>query len=402
MNILALNCGSTSLKFRVASLTDAAKNDQHQLASGVVDSIGPGAHLEFHAETGAHLLEQRPLESLGDAAIAVLDWLEAAHVPSLDAVGHRVVHGGAAFQGPVRITADTIEQLDRLSELAPLHNGPAMQAIRSVDALIGNIPSVATFDTTFHAHMPERAALYALPLDLMRRHAIRRYGFHGLAHRSMLYRYASLAAKTTAEVSIITLQLGGGCSIAAIERGSSIDTSMGFTPLEGLMMGTRSGDLDPSLPAYIAEHEGLTPDWVDDLLNRDSGLKGVSGRSGDVRELLRAESEGDERSTLALDMFCYRIRKAIGAYLAALGGAQAIVFGGGIGEHSATIRERICRGMKWSGVALDADRNNAATGEARISADISRVALWVIPSDEESVILSDTYSCVSGSEGPVR
>jgi acetate kinase len=395
MNILALNCGSTSLKFRVASISGEMPGEQQRLAYGAIESVGPTAQLDLHAESGVELLEQRPIANLGSAATAVLDWLKSVHAPTLDAVGHRVVHGGAVFQSPVRITAGTIEQLERLSELAPLHNGPAMQAIRAVETAVGDIPSVATFDTTFHAQMPEKAALYALPLDLMRRHAIRRYGFHGLAHRSLLNRYASLVAKPISAVSIVTLQLGGGCSIAAIEHGRSIDTSMGFTPLEGLMMGTRSGDLDPSLPEYIAQHESLRAEQVDDLLNRGSGLKGVSGRSADVRELLLAEAEGHTPSALALDMFCYRVRKAIGAYLAALGGAEAIVFGGGIGEHAVTLRERICQGMDWCGVALDADRNSAATGAARISASYSRVDVWVIPSDEESIILSDTYSCLS-------
>jgi acetate kinase len=398
MNILALNCGSTSLKFRFASVNSGTTGDlQRQLAYGSVSNIGPSAHLEFDAANGERLSRQDSITTVAGAATNVLDWLNTVGVPSVDAIGHRVVHGGDVFQGPARITIPTIEQLARLSELAPLHNGPAVQAIRAVNAALGDVPAVATFDTTFHANMPEIAALYALPLDLMRRHTIRRYGFHGLAHRSMLDRYASVVSRPASDVRIITLQLGGGCSIAAIERGRSIDTSMGFTPLEGLMMGTRSGDLDPSLPAYIAEHEGISDAEVDALLNHRSGLKGVSDLSDDVRELLRAEAEGHAQSALALDMFCYRIRKEIGAYLAGLGGAEAVIFGGGIGEHAAPIRERACTGMEWCGIKLDPKRNAGIVGEGRISFDDSAVAVWVIRSDEESAIISDTYSCLIGN-----
>jgi acetate kinase len=295
----------------------------------------------------------------------------------------------------VRIDSETIKQIGQLEELAPLHNAPAIRALRAVEAALGkDVPSVAVFDTTFHRTMPARAALYALPLPLMQRHGIRRYGFHGLAHRSMMQRYAELEHLPLSAVRLITIQLGGGCSVCAIDQGRSVDTSMGFTPLEGLMMGTRSGDLDPSLPAFLGSHEDMSAEAVERLLNSESGLLGVSGHSDDVRGLLKAEKDGDERSGLALEIFCYRVRKTIGAYLAILGGTAAVVFGGGIGEHQPPIRDRICEGFGWCGLRLDSTRNTAASGETLISTDDSRIAVYVIPSDEESIIIDDTAECL--------
>ena len=401
MNILAINCGSTSLKFRLVSSGEGANVDrQRRIASGTVNSIGPSAQIDFSAETGTELRETRELEGLGAAVQLALRWLQSSVLRNdirIDAVGHRIVHGGADFRGPVRIDATTIGKLEALEELAPLHNAPALEAVRAVIAVLSEgVPAVATFDTTFHLTMPSRAALYALPLDLMQRHGIRRYGFHGLAHRSMVNRYAALTEQPLDRVRLVTLQLGGGCSITAVDGGHSVDTSMGFTPLEGLMMATRSGDLDPSLPAFLAARERLTAEQVDHVLNSGSGLLGVSGRSEDVRELLHAETGGDARSALAVEMFCYRVRKAIGAYLAALGGAESVVFGGGIGEHSPVLRARICEGLDWCGLTLDPARNSGATGgEARVSADGASVYAYVIPSDEESIIVSDTAECLS-------
>jgi len=396
MNVLAINCGSTSLKFRLVDVDpEFPDSGQKQIAAGVVNEVGPQSEVNFSDES-AQLQERRPLDGIGEAVRLALDWLSRAVLKGtvqIEAVGHRVVHSGAKFSGPTRIDATTLREIEALEELAPLHNAPALQAIHAVGQALGEaVPAVASFDTTFHWAMPQRAN-YALPLELMHKHGVRRYGFHGLAHRSMVQRYALLAARPAEGTRLVTLQLGGGCSITAVDGGRSVDTSMGFTPLEGLMMATRSGDLDPSLPAFLASREHASEQEIERLLNRRSGLLGVSGRSDDVRVLLRAESEGDSRSALALDMFCYRVRKAIGAYFAVLGGADAVIFGGGIGEHQPVLRGRICEGLEFCGLLLDPARNAAAVrGEARISAEQSSTQVWVIPSDEESIIISDAVS----------
>jgi acetate kinase len=406
MNVLALNCGSSSLKFRLATV-DGDADEQRQIAAGSVGGIGGDATLDFRAAGGEALQQQRSVADEVAAVQAVLDWLK--QLPggagrSIDASGHRIVHGGEQFRGPTVIDAAAMQAIERLSELAPLHNGPAVAALRAVNAALGpQVPAVATFDTAFHQTLPPRAALYALPLDLMQRHGIRRYGFHGLAHRWMAEHFAAVAGQRAERAKLITLQLGSGCSIAAIDGGRSIDTTMGFTPLEGLMMGTRSGDLDPALPAFLAEKEGIDDAAVERLLNTQSGLLGVSGRSADIRPLLQAEAAGDERAALAIEMFCYRARKGIGAYLAALGGADAVVFGGGIGEHAAPIRACICAGLEWCGLRLDPARNTAAIGvEGRISADGAALAAYVIPVDEERLILRDTLACLSGRQAGMR
>jgi acetate kinase len=290
-----------------------------------------------------------------------------------------------------------IKAIEEVSSLAPLHNAPGLQAIRAVRESLGEaVPMVATFDTAFFADLPRRASQYAIPRDVAERHKIRRYGFHGLAHRFMFERYAALSGRPPKDVRIITLQLGAGCSAAAIAGGAPIDTSMGFTPLEGLVMATRSGDIDPSLPGFLADAEGTPIGEVELLLNRQSGLLGLSGLSSDMRDLLAAERDGDSHSALAVEVFCYRARKYIGAYLAALGGAQAVAFGGGIGENSATIRRRICEGIDWCGLRLDDQRNEATMGaEAAIHADDSAIHAYVIPVDEAAMIARDVEACLS-------
>jgi acetate kinase len=278
--------------------------------------------------------------------------------------------------------------------MAPLHNGPALAAIRAAREALGPaVPMVATFDTTFHRRMPEKAARYALQPELAERHGAFRYGFHGLAHRYMAERHAEITSSP--EARLITLQLGNGCSATAISAGRSVDTSMGLTPLEGLMMGTRSGDVDPSLPSYLAHREGVEVAEVVGWLNKRSGLLGVSGTSRDMRELLRARDRGDGRAALAVEMFCYRAKKQVGAYLAALGRADAVVFAGGIGERAPEVRAEICSGMEWCGLTLDLERNTRAVGvEARISADSSPVEIYVIPVDEATIIARDTVDCL--------
>ena len=397
MNVLAVNCGSSTLKFQLIEMEGA-----RTLARGIIERISGPAAIEFSAEGGQVLQEAAPVADHGEATRRVIEWLGRVGFASqkgIDAAGHRVVHGGDRFMEPTLIDDKVVEAIESLGELAPLHNGPSLSAIRTARVALGpNVPMVATFDTTFHRVMPERASRYAIPVDLAKRHRIQRYGFHGLAHRYMTERYAEVTSTPVERTKLITLQLGAGCSATAVEGGRSVDTSMGFTPLEGLIMGTRSGDVDPSLAGFLARKEGVPIEEAEGWLNTQSGLLGVSGRSPDMRVLLEAEARGDARAALAVEMFCYRARKYIGAYLAVLGGADAIVFGGGIGENAPQVRSRICDGMEWYGLILDEDRNKAAVGqEAQISSDGSRLRVYVIPVDEASIIGRDTLSCLSRS-----
>ena len=400
MRVLVINCGSSTLKFELTEVLNEAPHSRGQrLASGVIDSIGGQATIELRAEGREVLQEVAYLTDHGGATRRVLGWMDAvglAGTGGLDAVGHRIVHGGDRFVRPTIIDGQVLEAIEALSDLAPLHNEPSLNAIRAAREALGrDVPMVAVFDTAFHRTMPERASGYAIPPALAEKHGIRRYGFHGIAHQYMTERYAAIAGTTPDRVKLITLQLGNGCSATAVENGRSLDTSMGFTPLEGLMMGTRSGDVDPSLAGFLARKEEVGFEEVEGWLNRRSGLLGVSGRSSDMRKLLEAEMEGDGRAALAVDMFCYRVRKQIGAYLAALGGAEAVIFGGGIGENAAAVRARICAGMAWCGLILDPERNAAALGsEARISADGAAVHAYVTPVDEAVIIASETTRCL--------
>ena len=396
MNVLAINCGSSTLKFRLLAVGEG----ERRLVGGIVKRIGADSALSIEADEVEP--SESPIEAAdhAEATARVLAWVDGRgllRAGGIDAVGHRVVHGGERFREPTVIDDDVVAGIDALSSLAPLHNRPALAAIRAVERVLGGgVPAVATFDTAFHRTLPERAGRYAIDAQLAERHDIRRYGFHGLAHRFMSERFAALAGRPVEDVTLVTLQLGNGCSATAIERGRSVDTSMGFTPLEGLMMGTRSGDVDPSLAGFLAERESVAVAEAESWLNRRSGLLGVSGRSGDMRELLEAERASDARAALAVDMYCYRVRKYVGAYLAALGGADAVVFGGGIGENAVAVRERVCAGMEWCGLVLDGALNAAARGiEAPIHARGSRIEAHVIPVDEEIVIARDAAACLT-------
>lgn len=393
MKVLVVNCGSSTLKFR---FLEVEADSIEALASGAVERIGGRAALEFTG-SGSDLRTEADAADHSQAARLMFRWLdETGLAGQVEAVGHRVVHGGDRFWAPALIDAKVVAAIEELTDLAPLHNGPTLQAIHSARRELGrDIPMVAVFDTAFHRTLPERAALYPLPLELSERRRVRRYGFHGLAHRYMTERYAELAGRPLDRVKLVTLQLGQGCSATAVDGGRSVDTSMGFTPLEGLMMGARSGDLDPSLVGYLTRQEDVNVEEVETWLNTRSGLLGVSGRSADVRDLLKAEADGDHRAALALEMFCYRVRKQVGAYLAALDGAEAVVFGGGIGENSPEVRSRVCEGLAWSGLTLDANLNRAAEGsEARISTQDSRLHAYVIPVDEAMIIARDTVECL--------
>jgi acetate kinase len=410
MNILVLNSGSSTIKFQLitTSLDLIEKEADRRLARGTIERIGGEAVLSLQAEGG---VARRSTASLPDVRAAVdfiVRWASSAEsgvqevngMADVHAVGHRVVHGGERFTRSALITDEVLRGIEECIDLAPLHNPANIKGILAARELFGaGLPQVAVFDTAFHQTLPELAYLYALPYQLYRRHRVRRYGFHGTSHRYVAYRYRQMRGLKREETNIITLHLGNGCSAAAIQAGNSIDTSMGLTPLEGLVMGTRSGDLDPAIVDFITVKEGMSAREADGLLNKQSGLLGISGLTHDMRELLDEERENnDRRARLAIQIFCYRARKYIGAYLAAMGGADAIVFTGGIGENSADVRSRICEGLRWMGLELNAERNHSQVGgrEGMISEDESRVLAYVIPTDEELLIARDTVRCVSG------
>jgi len=411
MNVLVLNCGSSSVKFQLIT-TDLELIQQgadKRLAHGLVERIGGAGIITFTAEGQAPKRFAEPIRDTRAAVDMVLRWAvseesgiaEVGSVADIHAVGHRVVHGGEQFTSSALITDAVLRGIEDCIELAPLHNPANIQGILAARAALGiAVPQVAVFDTAFHQTLPEHAFLYALPYQLYRRHRIRRYGFHGTSHRYVAYRYRTLQGIARDATNIITLHLGNGCSIAAIKGGNSIDTSMGFTPLEGLVMGTRSGDLDASIVDLIATKEGLSSREVESLLNKQSGLLGISGLTDDMRELIaEAHEHDDRRARLAIEIFCYRARKYIGSYLAAMNGAEAIVFTGGIGENSAEIRARICDELAWLGIRLDAElnTNHGAAKHGQISAGDSRVAVFVIPTNEELLIARDTVRVVSGA-----
>jgi len=410
VQILVLNVGSSTLKFQLVR-TDAermAANADERLARGQIERIGGEAVLTLRAGAGGLVRSAAPLRSHAAAVDHVLRWLTGADsgaglaaIGDIGAVGHRVVHGGEHFTRSTLIDDDTLRELEGLFELAPLHNPHNLRGIRAARAALGpGVPQVAAFDTAFHHTMPEHAYLYALPYQYYRRYRVRRYGFHGTSHRYVAHRYRQLTGRSRENTRIVTLHLGNGCSACAIAGGESIDTSMGFTPLEGLAMGTRSGDLDPAILDYVAGKEGLSLPQMEAVLNTQSGLLGLSGLTADMRELLAEAAEHDDRrARLAIDVFCYRARKYVGAYLAALGGADAVVFTGGIGENAAEVRAAIAAGLEWFGAEIDPERNAAAGGrEGRIDREGGRLELWVIPTDEELLIARDTYRVVHGIE----
>ena len=399
MRILSINCGSSTLKFDYFHFSDKPNGINRRIAHGIAAGIGVGGAISFTSSADVQIIKKIRLIDHSDATEKVM-YLMAQNglttTKKLNAVGHRVVHGGDRFVEPTLIDDDVIKAIENVSSLAPLHNEPSLITIKALrKGMIVDVPHVAVFDTAFHSSLPERAWRYAIPQKLADKHGIRRYGFHGLAHRYMSERYAAIAKKPAESLKLITLQLGNGCSAAAIEGGRPIDTSMGFTPLEGLVMGTRSGDIDPSLVNYIARCEKISTQEVEDLLNKKSGLLGISGKWRDMRELLRDEAKGIAAAALAIDIFCYRARKYVGAYLAALGGANAIIFGGGIGENAPSVRSRILSGMEWCSLKLDEKHNEEAIRVERcISARDSDIKAYVIPVDEASIIARDTMELI--------
>ncbi len=403
MLVLVINSGSSSIKFRLVEVLEeptGVLTTRPALLQGAVKGIGSVASFEVTGQDGQRSTAALEIEDHAQALRVLLDRL-ADSFGKIEAVGHRVVHGGDQYVEPALITEQVEAGIDALSELAPLHNPACLAGIRGARAVLGpSRPMVAVFDTAFHQTMPEVAKRYALPTELADRYRIRRYGFHGIAHASLANGYAACTGNPLEQTRLITLQLGNGCSMAAIAQGRSVETSMGFTPLEGLVMGTRSGDVDASIVSFLSEREKVEAAEVERWLNERSGLLGLSGRSNDMRELLRlVEQEQDKRAEFAIDLFCHRVRKYLGAYLAVLGGADAIVFGGGIGENAPDIRERICQNMEWCGLRLNRDRNRATVGlapgcAAQISADESQPTAYVVAADEESWIAKETVRCV--------
>jgi acetate kinase len=413
MNILVLNVGSSTLKFQLTATDhDAiAENRDRRLARGQIERIGGEAILTLSGAGGRNVKTTARVRDHAAAVEYIVGWMtsDASGVPissvaEIEAVGHRVVHGGERFSQSTRVDDELWHELEDLIDLAPLHNPHNLRGIVAARGVLGpGVPQVAVFDTAFHHSLGETAYLYAIPYQLYRRYRVRRYGFHGTSHRYIAFRYRQLTGRTREATKIITLHLGNGASACAIVAGSSVDTSMGFTPLEGLVMGTRSGDLDPAILDFVSGKEGLSLNDMDSMLNKQSGLLGISGITADMRELLAEEAESnDRRARLAIDLFAYRVKKYIGAYLAAMNGADAIVFAGGIGENAAEVRSRICADLDWLGVTLDSTANAATVGgaEGRIDASGSRVELWVIPTDEELLIARDTWRVVTGTPLP--
>jgi len=413
MNVLVLNSGSSSLKFQVIA-TDLEQIEQHRddrICRGEVEGVGGEAIIRTQYREQQSRTQTAPIRDMSAALDYLLRYIasdrsgikEIKSLADVHAIGHRVVHGGELFKESTLIDDRVLKGIEDCIDLAPLHNPNNVKGILAARDLFGkDVPQVAVFDTAFHHSLPEQAYLYAVPYHLYRRHRIRRYGFHGTSHRYVAFRYRALRGLTRQQTNIITLHLGNGCSVAAIQGGSPVDTSMGMTPLEGLVMGTRSGDLDPASVSVIARKEGMSPSEVDALLNTQSGLLGISGLTNDMRELQAELKEHDDRRVrLAIEIFCYRARKYIGAYLAAMSGADAIVFTGGIGENSPEVRERICAGMEWAGLRLDASKNQQTVGrEGQISTDDSKLLAYAIPTDEELLIARDTVRVIRGEPHP--
>ncbi len=406
MKILVLNSGSSSVKFQVIE-TDLERMNAHQdltLAKGLIEKIGlSDSRLVFEVpdrpayQDYREILEHRAaidwvLRILADPEVGILDSIQ-----EIGAVGHRMVHGGEAFASSVQITPEVVHKIEQCSVLAPLHNPPNLRGYHAAHSALPDVPHFAVFDTAFHQTMPAHAFLYGIPFQLYTKHRLRKYGFHGTSHRFVAFRGCQILGWEREDRLLITVHLGNGCSLAAIDHGRSIDTSMGFTPLEGLVMGTRSGDMDPAIVPWLMAMEELTLHQVNTMMNKHSGLYGVSGVSSDMRELLAARAAGNQRADVAFRMFVYRLKKYIGAYAAALGGVDAVFFTGGIGENSPEVREAALAGLEFIGIELDRQRNAETVGrEAEISTDASRVKVLVVPTNEERTIARDVIRVLNG------
>jgi len=397
MIILCINSGSSSIKYQLFNM-----DGEVCLAKGLLDKLNMAKSSLSHEAIGKakYEIETDSLNYEAALKLAIDALLDSKHgvinsIDEISAVGHRVVHGAEKFSKSTIITAEVESTIRECFPLAPLHNPPNLMGFLACKRILPNIPHVAVFDTAFHQTMPEHAYLYAIPYRLYTEYSIRRYGFHGTSHRYVANRAEKLLGKSLEALKIITCHLGNGCSIAAVSQGKSVDTSMGLTPLEGLVMGTRSGDIDPALVFFLMDRLGMDFQQVDNLLNKESGLLGISGRSRDVRDLLKASENGDKRSKLALKVFCYRVRKYIGAYAAAMGGLDAVIFTAGIGENAVQLRKEICEDLEFMGIEFDPEKNKSEAREKFINTENSKVKLLVIPTNEELLIARDTLEIVS-------
>lgn len=396
MNILVINCGSSSLKYQILNM-----DDESQLAEGLVEKIGiDGSRLKQETPGFGKKVIEVEMKDHKEALSQVLAALvneEYGAIKSYDeihAVGHRVVHAGEKYSASVVIDDDVIKALEECIELAPLHNPPNLMGIRAIQELLPNVKNVGVFDTAFHQTMPETSYIYPLPYDLYEKYGVRRYGFHGTSHRYVAGRTAEILGKDIKDLKMISCHLGNGASLCAIDGGKSVATSMGFTPLEGLVMGTRCGDIDPAIVTFIMDKENLTTEEANNLLNKKSGVFGISGVSSDFRDIEDAAADGNKRAQLALDSFDIRVKKYIAAYTAIMGGADAIVFTAGLGENSAINRASICEGLEFMGVELDLEENNMRGKEKIVSKPESKVKVLVVPTNEELMIARDTLELV--------
>ncbi len=405
-NVLVVNCGSSSLKYQLLDM-----DGEELLARGQIERIGQATGTHTFNRPGRDTLQRE--QPVPDHQAALASLLGALTDPEqgairdlgeIAAVGHRVVHAGEKYACSVRIDEDVVAALEECIPLAPLHNPANLAGIRATQAAaaqhgVPDLPMVAVFDTAFHQTLPDRAFIYPLPYDLYRDHQIRRYGFHGTSHRYVTRRAAEILRRDYDELNLISCHLGSGASVAAVRRGKSIDTSMGFTPLEGLMMGTRSGDIDPAIVGYLTRRLDQPLEEIYRILNRQSGLLGISGISSDLRDVEREYARGNDRARLALEVYAYYIRKYIGAYAVALGKVHAIIFTAGVGEHASLVREWACRGLEILGAALDPFKNATRHDEAEISKASSRVKIMIIPTNEELMIARDTRELVLTKAG---
>ena len=395
MKVLVINAGSSSVKYQFYN----TESDE-ALAKGVVERIGMAGAVLTHVVPG-----KSPIKLTGEildhrmAIEYVLSILLSKNHgvikdrKEIDAVGHRVVHGGEAFRGSVRINDEVIDEMTRCIDFAPLHNPPNLKGISAAMKLLPDAPQVGVFDTAFHQTMPDYAYIYGIPYELYKRHGIRRYGFHGTSHRYVSRRCAKLMKKDPKDLKVITLHLGNGASGCAIDKGVSVDTSMGFTPLEGFLMGTRTGDLDPAILLHVMAKEELTTHEMNTMLNKHSGLLGISGLGSDAREIEDNINEND-RAKLAAEVFTYRIKKYVGSYTAVMNGVDAVIFTGGIGENSSVFRKMILSDLSYLGIEIDDEKNKVRSKEQMISSDSSKVQVWVVPTNEELVIAKDTHTIV--------
>ena len=402
MFVLVINAGSSSLKYQVID-----SETEELITRGLCEKVGYSDAFVQHWNKNDKRVFEEPMENHLVAIKMVLDVLVKdpdSGVSSLDeigAVGHRIVHGGEKFSESVYVTEQVIADIELCSELAPLHNPPAVQCIRACREIMPNIPHVCVFDTAFHQTMAPRAYMYALPYEFYEHYGIRKYGAHGTSHRYLAQRSAEILGDKPENLKLITCHLGGGCSVTAIDHGMSVDTSMGFTPLGGVMMGTRCGDIDPSIVTYLMEQEGYTPSEITSVMNRESGLYGISGHSADMRDIDAATKSGHRRSALAYDMYANSVKKMIGAYIAEMGGVDAIVFSGGVGENSERMRRMILSGMESLGIIVDYAANKVAGEERIISDDRSKIKLLIVPTNEELMIARDAVRIAheNGFEG---